>query len=324
MKLNLKRITSSFIVAMTFAQVQPADACIQNDGLSDSYFDNSVNNIRPSARDDTAAKTPKEAVLASNEVHIASFGGQDRNVLQNILTRVADDGETKPGDLRLVCRHWKENIDIGLPKHKDGSLNLKDIFYKDLSRVWQRIVQTAYGGLEHKDTYDMLAKVALVYKAGREGVFKYEELPFLDMKNPFNGVLNLPDSYRGASQILITTSVDEFFKVNEEDKSKLIILVSPYGAIKNLYAARFGETTADWDPTIAPIGMFFRFGNWKDLSWFDARLKSLENLSGTTFQSMYMQSKILVKLFDNMEDIATFNNRYNILVRLRISALNTL
>ena len=58
----------------------------------------------------------------------------------------------------------------------------------------------------------------------------------------------------------------------------LVVMVSTYGLINNLRAKKNGDVK-NWKSAVAPVGLFWRWGNWEDLTWYNYLVtSSMEDL----------------------------------------------
>ncbi|MBA3814853.1 MAG: hypothetical protein H0X26_10330 [Alphaproteobacteria bacterium] len=74
--------------------------------------------------------------------------------------------------------------------------------------------------------------------------------------------------------LVITRSMDRFFKIEKENKDKTVILITPRYFVEqgmnDSTPQSFTALVAGWDVDQAPVGMFWRWGNDKNLSWVDS------------------------------------------------------
>lgn len=107
-----------------------------------------------------------------------------------------------------------------------------------------------------------------------------------------DGMIDLSDKAFGdvAKYLVITTDPRAFFA--DTHKNKLLILIAPWSLIHdNLSSpscAPFQPIMKDWNEKIAPIGIFWRDGNWDNKSWYHYQIKfTMEQITQKTLYTVY-------------------------------------
>lgn len=84
-----------------------------------------------------------------------------------------------------------------------------------------------------------------------------------------------------ADSLLITFYPETFFRF-DENSTKLVILLAPKSVIEEKIktsALPFKSIMENWDAAQAPIGVFYRMENWRDLTWFDYHTRRKDLMS---------------------------------------------
>ncbi len=110
------------------------------------------------------------------------------------------------------------------------------------------------------------------------------ELKFSDLVNPFCGTFDLSKCGNRSQSLRITTSMEEFFKVRGENEDRLVFLTCPFHVVEQAIHSNpdhpFAKILSNWDKSKAPIGMFWRMGNFADPFSFDYLVtESMKQLS---------------------------------------------
>lgn len=93
-------------------------------------------------------------------------------------------------------------------------------------------------------------------------------LPIADLKNPFSGEFDL--SKCGDARIYL--SINTGCRKENKNNSKVEIWFTPWFSVeKNLdsTASHLKSIFADWNHSVAPIGIFWNWGNWDNLDWYE-------------------------------------------------------
>jgi hypothetical protein len=101
------------------------------------------------------------------------------------------------------------------------------------------------------------------------------ELKFLDLKNKDQkGTFDLSACGNTGDHLVITINPDRFCEIEGANKDKTVTAIVPYHWIKKITESNtdhpLASLMAGWDPDIAPIGMFWRYGNLTDLTRVDS------------------------------------------------------
>lgn len=131
-------------------------------------------------------------------------------------------------------------------------------------------IQSVIWGIFYELTKNPILEGSLIYTKQfdrQQFTFKIKDLvkeETLDFSGPdFEGI---------SKSLVITTDPTRFFLTKGENTDKVVTLIAPWSLIKE----KIGSTTASflpimdsWDANIAPIGIFWRSGNWEKPQWYD-------------------------------------------------------
>lgn len=119
----------------------------------------------------------------------------------------------------------------------------------------------------YEDVYLRFLGGALIYKKGQPGEVK---LPIAALANPLEGVFDLSRCGDSGQHLSISTGYRKGKKA--ENTNKVEIWLAPRFLIeRNLAttAAHFQPIMNDWNAASAPAGVFWDWGSWDNLGWFD-------------------------------------------------------
>jgi len=169
--------------------------------------------------------------------------------------------DSHPRHLTSVCKQWydiiRENPDVQGQGLHYSAMNP---FMKELMHIYWE---------------SRFYKGVLEYTSPNDG--KKIRLPFLDLKDK-DGTFNLSTCGNTGNSLVITINSVRFFEIEGENKDKTVTAILPYHWIEEIIKSKpnhpLASFMADWDPDIAPVGMFWRWGNDKNLTWVDAQTKA--------------------------------------------------
>jgi len=110
----------------------------------------------------------------------------------------------------------------------------------------------------------------LIYKPDPNSDKGRIELRIADLTNPLEGTFDLSKCGDAAQYLSINTGYRKGKR--PENASKVEIWFAPHFIIeKNLAgsASHFKDIMGSWDPRIAPVGIFWTWGNYDNLGWYD-------------------------------------------------------
>lgn len=155
---------------------------------------------------------------------------------------------------------------------------------RDVCQDWHRIIEQD----EMKESiesaiYQRFLKGVLIYRPQAGSDVGRIDLPIAALKNPLEGTFDLSLCGNADQYLSISTGYRRWKK--EENKNKLEIWFVPkffIGKELNTTAQHFQNIYGNWNDN-APIGIFWTWGGWDNLRWFDylttVRLDSLSNNS---------------------------------------------
>lgn len=193
-----------------------------------------------------------------------------KEIWKKILTIASTDNH--PADLQKVCVLWRnilrENAD---PVPVLNYYNLNSFMIDCMDLYWDGMFRKGILRYTPKDGGDII------------------DLKFSDLADPLCGTFDLSGCGNKSQSIRITTSVEDFFKVGGENQGRLVVLICPYQSVKQAVNSTpdhpFTVVLASWDKSKAPVGMFWRWCDWKYDKGFDHH--TAESLSKLSSKSLY-------------------------------------
>jgi hypothetical protein len=181
-----------------------------------------------------------------------------------------------PGNLAIVNKRWNKTIE-GLKQEVKNP-------------VWKLL----QGVADDKDeaTYQTFLNGKLVYRPIPGSDAGTIEFKISDFLHPFKGTFNISLCGDTAKYLTITTDPAVFFQINQKNPT-CHILIAPHFLIKKYITSStksFMPIMNGWDATKAPVGIFWRWCGYDDLSWYD---------HGSSSSSAVISSK---DLFENWKE----------------------
>lgn len=231
--------------------------------------------------------TKKIAIAASI---VAFCSGQS-----NVIGFASDVAELKPG--RQVA-----STKIGTPDPRfekelptelmhiilaEASKDTKPVYLASVCKSWHCLMREKKGTLMYQDDLTFAALNPLMKECMniwwterfKNGILRYTppggkelSLRFSDLENVCKGTFDLANCGNTANNLVITTDVERFFKIGEENLNKAVILIALRQLVEqeiNSSAKHFKPLMDSWDVSKAPVGIFWRWGGEHSLSFFD-------------------------------------------------------
>jgi hypothetical protein len=180
---------------------------------------------------------------------LATIDRMPKDIMQEMSKHV------NPRHLITICKHWysvmrEGNIPQGAELHYS---TMNPFMQKCMNTYWENLF---YNGILQYTPTD-----------GSKGVTS----KFSGLKDK-DGTFDLSTCGDTGKYLVITTNMDRFFKIQEENKDKTVILITPRSLVEQRTAPDhpFATHMAGWDADNAPVGMFWRWGNDKNLAWVDS------------------------------------------------------
>ncbi len=177
---------------------------------------------------------------------------------------------TNPSVLRLVCQEWKAIIDKkDNPNNNQGG----NLSYSSIGPVWKECMKASWGVVTSEDEkiFQIILNGELVYRPDPHSYKGMIKLKILDFAHPFKGTFDLSACGDTASYFRITKNLSDFFAV-ENENPKGNILIAPRFLIDKYIsttATQFAQILERWNKDKAPVGIFWRWSDVKNLSLFD-------------------------------------------------------
>jgi hypothetical protein len=186
--------------------------------------------------------------------------------------------DTKPEDLRLVCKDWQKTMD---GKEIVVTKKRKRTSYAGIGPVWKKCIHAWYGFTGHEDVVNQFLNGKLVYKPNKDNNDGMIELRISDLKNPFECEFDLSKCGDAGKYIAIMTG----FRKGKYDanKNKVEIWIAPRFLIEKFLessATHFKPIMNGWNEKNSMLGIFYTWGNWDELSWYEYLTdKSMHDIS---------------------------------------------
>jgi hypothetical protein len=218
--------------------------------------------------------------------------------------------DTKPGDLRLVCKDWQKTLD-----GKEIVATGQGIQYDKIGPVWKKCVHAWYGVPGHEEFFSQFLNGKLVYKPNTDNDEGRIEFKISDLPNPFSGKFDLSKCGDAGTYLAIMTGFRK--QKREANKDKIEVWIAPYASIE-----KFKDSTAmhvepileKWDGKKAPLGLFYTWGNWDDLAWYEYLTdQTITELSNKNFHQNWLVSHaFIVTWHDSLIQLlhSSINNKY--------------
>ena len=232
-----------------------------------AFYSGQLYAMNPDGTDDEDNQPKRTAVVATTGTP-ESQHGIIRDVLKLIFAEASKS--THPRRLAAVCRHWNSVMRENSPVNRMGVpyANLNPFMQACMNTYWEN---RFYNGV-------------LQYNPPQNGAI--QDLRFSDLDDPFKGTFNLQGCGNVAGDLVITTDPERFFKIRGENEDRVVILI----ALRHLIEQAINSTEAhplvsvmdSWNADEAPAGIFWRWGNYQDLTWFDyLTVRSWAEISST-------------------------------------------
>ena len=211
-----------------------------------------------------------------------------RDIWKNIFEMAS--AEINPADLQKVCACWRNIVRENRKIERDNKGLVKVLTYeilnpflKGCADIWQ-----------YNEALRRFKNGRVCYTP--KGVGHVIEMKFSDLSNPFCGTFDLSKCGHMSKRIRITTNVEEFFKDGGEYGDRLVVLACPFHVVEQAIQLNldhpFSKILASWDKSKAPIGMFWRWGNWEDEPWFDYVVsRTMKEMTGKNFSENWSKSE---------------------------------
>ncbi len=172
-------------------------------------------------------------------------------IIKRAATDQCSDGEG-PLNLALVCKSWRDIVNEDV--NKQGPI----------WKAW-------YGILGNEAIFQRFFNGVLQYRPDPTNNDDMVTLYFSHFKkNLFNGTFGRPECVAAADMPLVTTSLSDFFAPHPD---QVVIGFFPHFRAERIVASTpnhpFKAIMGNWDKNIAPVGIFWRWGSWNDLTWYD-------------------------------------------------------
>jgi len=209
-----------------------------------------------------------------------TLGGIAPSNKKQILIMIVREG-VSPGDLRLVCREWRNIIDEDTVREENTPLS-----YSNIGPCWQDCMRAFWGvtSEEEEEIFRIFLEGKLVYKPDPNSDARKKEFRIRDFVNPFGGTFPLSACGETDNFSQFTTDPSVFFAIDDEN-SKVNILIAPHFLINryistttNAFTAMIGTIMGNWDKD-KPVGIFWRWGLFDATDFDYLSSSSLDEIS---------------------------------------------
>lgn len=152
------------------------------------------------------------------------------------------------GNLRLVCKGWQKIIE------EEKEVNAPSW------KAW-------YGVVGHEDIYQQFLNETLIYKPNPQSDEGMIQLKISDLLNPLEGTFDLSKCGDTGKYLSILTGYRKGMK--SENKDKLEIWLTPRFMVEKKLKSSARHLQPIMDNWKEEFGMFWSWGGWHDLSWYD-------------------------------------------------------
>jgi hypothetical protein len=124
--------------------------------------------------------------------------------------------------------------------------------------------------IDYKEIKEFFLKGILIYN-NNSGICRIN-LPISKMRNPLDNTFDLSRCGEADRYLTVSTGYKKEFK--EENENKIEVWIVPRFLIEkeiNTTAKHYQTIFNKWSPT-NPIGIFWTWGGWNDLGWFDYQI----------------------------------------------------
>lgn len=181
-----------------------------------------------------------------------------------------------PVNLALVCKKWREIVKKETEVNNPGW------------KAW-------HGVIGHEDIYQTFLNGKLVYRPDPQSDEGMVTLSLSALKNPLEGTFDLSKCGDTGEGLSIATGYRKGRK--SENAEKVEVWLAPQFLIKKKVSAtakHFNPIMKAWDAKTAPIGMFFTWGAWDNLGWYDyLTTESMEEVGSEDLLKKYQKAGML-------------------------------
>lgn len=200
---------------------------------------------------DPAMSLMKEFSLNSYTQALVSFERENTQNLQDYIQQLKDEKQKKVAPLEVEYASEAAAAGAVVPH------SLSDIVIPAIARGFE-------------DIYRRFLNGTLIYKPDPNSDNRRIDLPIKALANPLEGVFDL--SRCGDEENFLSISTGYRKGKKTENANKLEIWLAPRFLIERelaLTAAPFQPIMGNWNPTVAPVGVFWTWGGWNNLGYYD-------------------------------------------------------
>ncbi len=285
MKNQLKLLSTSLIVALSFASSQASYAMKEDDQDKNNLTISQTKQVPWKEEIPWTGYDDKNKKQISN---VGEFSKLPKPLVKKILNmaiyqQAIDDGEY-PINIELICkvfRHILATDTEKFNKEEAFAFNTRSAFLEGLKVHYNITTQ------EQIEVFNKFYKGELIYKPDPNSDNGKIELLISGLKHPLKGEFGL--SKCGGTEEDLSINMGYRKGKNSKNAKKVEIWFAPRFLIaKDLdtTASHFKPIMDDWKPEQGPLGIFFTWGGRDKLAWYDyLTTESMDELSeGNLFQ----------------------------------------
>lgn len=291
MKNHFKRLSTSLIVALSFASSQASWGMDNND----------ENNNQPI----TVKQVPTWSKDTGPFSKLPQYVG--KKILDMAIYQQAIDNGKSPGNIETTCKVFRDIIVSDTEKFNKKEnyvyvFNTRFSFLEGLKLHYNITTQ------EQIEVFNKIYNGKLIYKPDPNSDTEMIILPISGLKHPFQGKFDL--SKCGDTGQYISINLGYRKKMNSKNAKKVEIWVAPRFLIKkelNANASHFQPIMDTWQQGQAPVGMFWTWGGWENLDSYDylkssttdelSKINLLENWQKSDFRNPRTRAMVMLKYF---------------------------
>jgi len=210
---------------------------------------------------------------------LSAFKNTSKDIQHEILLHMFISAKTDTTNFReigitlsLVCKDWNKTIAKNAKKWVCEHFNIDK---KDEDIFWP------------------LFKGNLTYKPDPDSDKGRIDLFISSLSNPLRGEFDLSKCGKTGEDLSINVGYRE--GKNPKNAKKIEIWVAPWFLIKknlSTTATHFEPIMADWSQEKAQVGMFWTWGGWDNLDWYDYLTKdSMDDMGAENLLKKYKKSR---------------------------------
>ncbi len=222
-----------------------------------------------------------------------TLGGIAADTKEQILIMAAGKG-TSPGALRFVCKEWTDIVYT--IRNQKNSLS-----YSNRGPCWQAYMRASWGvqSEEDEEVFESFLAGMLVYTdpnsdTGPDSNTGKVKLRIRDLINPLGGTFDISMCGVANTYFEFTTSLSDFFAIEEGATSKVNILIAPRFLIEqriSTTAQPFAPIMVEWKNPEALVAIFWKLCSSEPTEFDYLVSSSLHEISSRNMLENWLASR---------------------------------